>query len=189
MKHKCQKGFTLIELMIVVSMIGILAALGMASFNRYIYETKVQERDVTTQRIIDNFEKFARWDNSAQVGDGFSSTGGVFNQATYLVAGWTPTWTSCTNNNGGKCTGTADWDKPVWKALKFGLTRQGRTSYHARIWENVTWKRLVLLTMSDLDGDCAPSQWSGCADYIYYDIRFYKRQNRFYKTKRYYSRD
>ncbi len=169
---KSQVGFTLIELMIVVAMIGILAAVGMASFNRYIYSTKLQEREVTTSRIIDNFEKFARWDSSAQVGDGFHASGGTFAQNRNSFTGWTPSWTTCLG--GGKCTGTPNWDQAAWKELKFGLTRQGRTAYLARIYERSTYKRLDLYAMSDLNGDCPPGTWSGCSDYRMTRIYFYK---------------
>ncbi len=57
-KHQNQKGFTLIELMIVVAIIGILAAIAIPNFLRYQLKSKTSEAKTNLGGIKTSLEAF-----------------------------------------------------------------------------------------------------------------------------------
>ena len=67
-KNKQRKGFTLIELMIVVAIIGILAAIAIPNFIRYQLRSKTTEAKVILGGVKTSEESFrAEYDSYAQI--------------------------------------------------------------------------------------------------------------------------
>lgn len=54
--HKSQSGFTLIELMIVVAIIGVLAAIAYPSYQRYVIKTKRTDMMTEMQNIANQLQ-------------------------------------------------------------------------------------------------------------------------------------
>jgi type IV pilus assembly protein PilA len=81
MLKKVQQGFTLIELMIVVAIIGILAAIAIPAYQDYTIRAKVTEG----LSVADSAK--------TSVAEGFQSNGmnGVTAASAAWTAGWTPT--------------------------------------------------------------------------------------------------
>ena len=65
MKRALQKGFTLIELMIVVAIIGILAAVALPAYQDYTVRTRITEG----LSLADTIKKNIAVDGTASVGD------------------------------------------------------------------------------------------------------------------------
>ncbi len=58
MKNKKQQGFTLIELMIVVAIIGVLSAVSIPAYKSYVTKTELASGAVTVRNLLTNMDMY-----------------------------------------------------------------------------------------------------------------------------------
>jgi len=138
---KKSKGFTLIELMIVVAILGILAAIAIPALTKYMRRAKTSEARAQIAKLFDAAKGYFEEEHAARGGIDFLSQGGgagsgaphrcpEFNNQANGAAGLTPAQAiNCNEGPGGRCVpnGTGggsyniiDWnDNTVWNGLNF----------------------------------------------------------------------
>jgi type IV pilus assembly protein PilA len=116
-RKKAQEGFTLIELMIVVAIIGILAAVAIPAFMKYIKKSKTSEARQFVKKIYDGARAYYM-DNNGRKNFGSTAARPQFPNA----VGPTPAPNSCCGGSNDKCDPAGpQWDVPSWIALQFSV--------------------------------------------------------------------
>ena len=107
MKRSLQKGFTLIELMIVVAIIGILAAVALPAYQDYTVRAKVSEVILAASALRTDVAEFAQSTGAMPATNGLS----ISNSGSKWVSGVTYAQGSTTSQ--GIITATATGDPKI----------------------------------------------------------------------------
>src|SRR5262249_50259930 len=112
------KGFTLIELMIVVAIIGILAAVAIPAFMKYIRRSKTTEASMNVRKLFDSSVSYFDSEHT-------DSTGTILPRQFPTSQVLTPAGGACGCCVGGKCDPkpiVAQWQTSQWTALNFSVS-------------------------------------------------------------------
>lgn len=153
LRSKAEQGFTLIELMIVVAIIGILAAVAIPAFMKYIKKSKTTEARQFVKKIYDGARQYymdegAKRGSFVLIPKQFPSVGGA---GVAGATGLQPTDpTTCCE----KCAPDSTlWTDQVWVALQFSVDDPAYYSYEYVLGGEATVGPYTARGNGDLDCD------------------------------------
>jgi type IV pilus assembly protein PilA len=148
-------GFTLIELMIVVAIIGILAAVAIPAFIKYLRKSKTVEATEGLDKIKVGAKAYFQADH-------YDTTGALLPKQFPIDVGPSPVAasTGCCASPGPKCAPVATiWNNDSWRALQFQMTDN---HYFLWQWQSANTNTTAVFTATafgDLDCDTTESTY------------------------------
>lgn len=187
---KLQRGFTLIEIMIVVAILGILAAIAIPALTKYMRRAKTSEARIQLAKMFDSTSAYFNEEHVDRGQVQLLSLGGTISDVAPHrcphpsgtpaggEAGFTPTAaTDCNDGPGGRCVPgvggmyeISEWtSNNVWNGLNFQMEQGHFFHYNFQAANNLTGHGTCQFTsqaFADLDDDDVFSTYerAGAAD-------------------------